>query len=152
MKHLGFFAFIFLLSLPVQAVSRPFGLGIILGAPTGVAATYKLTQANALDFALGIDFGDNDFHFHSTYLWHFRDAINIKNYSFGWYLGAGARIMSRDDGVEGDELHLGPRGSAGLNFPLKNNQFDVFVEIALIVNIIGGGADGDGAIGGRYYF
>ena len=158
MKKTILIFFTFLLISPLAyGSSGPFGLGIMLGGPTGISANYNMSRDNSIDGGLGFDLGDGDFHLHGTYLWHFRRSISIENYYFGWYLGAGARMISKDNDNNGnnddDDFLLGPRGSAGLNFPLKRGMFDAFAEVALIMNIIEKtDLDADFAIGARYYF
>ncbi len=136
-----------------QASPRQLGLGFMIGGPTGISANYKMSKENSLDAGLGFHLGDGDFHFHSTYLWHFLNTIKLERYSFGWYLGGGGRILSKDRRNAENEILIGPRGSAGLNFPIKKQMFDAFVELALIMNLIEEtDLDADFAIGARYYF
>ncbi|NQY99093.1 MAG: hypothetical protein HRT45_00315 [Bdellovibrionales bacterium] len=146
-------ALIAALSLEI-AEAKEFGLGVMLGGPTGVSGNYYLTDDTSLDFGLGVGLGSRNVHLHGTYLFHMPEDITFENYSFGWYFGAGARFATRD--TDEDKTLLGPRGSIGFNFPLKTEsgrEFDIFVEAALNVSIIGSFySDLDGAVGGRYYF
>jgi hypothetical protein len=64
-------------------------------------------------------------------LLHFADEITVDNFSFGWYVGGGARFANRDVDGDDDKSLFGPRGSIGLNFPLSTSsgrEFDVFAE------------------------
>ena len=138
--------------------SGDFGLGLMIGGPTGITANYKLQDDRSIDAAFGAGMGSRDLHVHSTYLVHFLNSINLDNYDFGWYIGGGARFATRDDDDD-DETLFGPRGSAGLNFPIKGSNggnsyiFDAFVEFAMIINIVSDvDVDGEFGLGGRYYF
>ncbi|MEQ9265690.1 MAG: hypothetical protein RLN81_10745, partial [Balneolaceae bacterium] len=64
------------------------------------------------------------------------------------YYGIGARVLLTDnDSVFGARIPL------GINYLLADAPIDFFIEIAPIVNVIPDtDADGDGAIGVRFYF
>ena len=48
-----------------------FGVGAMLGAPTGLSLKYWLTDTSAIDGGLAWHFGDDDrFQIHSDYLYH----------------------------------------------------------------------------------
>lgn len=138
------------------ASSGEIGLGAMLGGPTGVSGNLFLTDDRSIDFGLGVGLGARSFHLHSTYLFHSPKDITLDNYSFGWYFGGGARLANRRSDNDDDKTLFGPRGSAGLNFPLTTNsghQFDLFVEAALNLSLVSEvSSDFDAAVGGRYYF
>ena len=51
--------------------SKKFGLGIIIGEPTGISMKYKLGGITAIDAGIAWSFGNNSgFHIHSDFLWH----------------------------------------------------------------------------------
>ncbi len=60
MKHFGYAFVVFCLFLFVQgavAQDRDFGLGVIIGEPTGISAKLWTSPINALDFGLGWSYG-----------------------------------------------------------------------------------------------
>jgi hypothetical protein len=73
MKRILFFGlfFITIFSITSFSQSRGFGLGIILGEPTGISAKYWTGSTTALDFGLGYSFEKNSrMHLHADYLFH----------------------------------------------------------------------------------
>jgi hypothetical protein len=144
--------------------NKTFGLGVMLGGPTGICGKYYLTKDTALDFGVGAYYGYRrhydryaGLHVHGDFLWH--PAVLTKNESF-WlpiYVGIGARFLDHDDH---DYSHLGVRVPFGLMFDFEKTPIDIFLEFALVADIVEFGpydAD-DGyvdlafAIGFRYYF
>src|SRR5690606_36657366 len=75
--------------------TKIFGLGIILGEPTGFSAKLNLSQKISIDGALAWSLdGDTSFHLHSDLLFHSRnifriDADDIQTKGFDLYYGAG---------------------------------------------------------------
>ena len=52
------------------AGESPFGLGVMIGEPTGISGKYWLSPANAIDFAVAWSFAnDANFHLHTDYLY-----------------------------------------------------------------------------------
>lgn len=141
-----------------QAPERRFGLGIIVGEPTGLSAKYWTSSTTAFDFALGWGFidennngndnGDNWIHFHMDYLWHSFDAISSTE-RFPIYYGIGGRLNAR----EGDNTSLAIRGVIGIAWMPHDAPFDIFFELAPSLRLTEStGFAIDGGFGGRYYF
>ncbi|PIU00912.1 MAG: hypothetical protein COT74_03140 [Bdellovibrionales bacterium CG10_big_fil_rev_8_21_14_0_10_45_34] len=134
--------------------SRTVGVGLILANPTGVSANFKVSPRNSIDGAVAFD---SDPHLHGTYLFQQYDAIQVNNYKFDWYAGLGARLRFRKERdaqlVDSRKIHLGPRFSAGLGFPISQRQFDAFAEIAPTVELVPRvEVDFGFALGARIYF
>lgn len=144
--------------------NKTFGIGIMLGAPTGFCGKYYLTKDTALDFGLGAYYGYRrhydhyaGLHLHMDFLWH--PAVLTKNESF-WlplYIGLGGRILEHHDH---DDTHLGLRVPAGLMFDFERVPLDIFLEFALVADFVEFGPYEDDdfgvdltfSIGFRYYF
>jgi hypothetical protein len=131
------------------AQSNRFGLGIILGQPTGLSAKYWISSNNALDFGLGYSFENNSrLHLHADYLFHARNLFNT-NENISLHYGPGGRLKI----VEVGDSRLGIRFNVGLTWVPRNSPVDVFLEIAPLLDII---PETDfsfnGGIGVRYYF
>lgn len=121
-----------LLSVYSDAQTRGFGLGVIVGEPTGLSAKYWLSGNNALDFGLGYSFVRRGrVHFHMDYLFHHQNIFRAEE-NFALYYGPGFRLKS----VQGDDARLGARFGLGLVWLPRNAPVDVFVEIAPILDII----------------
>jgi hypothetical protein len=165
------------------APPRPFGLGLILGAPTGLSAKLYLGKPFALQFGLGFvedgfnDRGDSDgLHIHVEAVWHPAILANTPSFTLPFYIGVGGRILDDDDDYrcgpggdfvcEDDDTYIGVRAPVGLLMDFKTVPLDVFLELAIVIDLIELDDDSDdpdfdeghdrthlhGAIGVRYYF
>ncbi len=95
---------IIILPKSIIAQDHGFGLGLILGEPTGLSAKFWTSKVNAFDFGLGVSVGgdrishkyDYDksgrIHFHMDYLWHSFNAISSTE-RFPLYYGLGGQIQ-----------------------------------------------------------
>lgn len=140
---------------PSAAKAGDFGLGIIIGAPTGVSGKYNLSPKNAIDGALAWDLGDDALHLHGDYLWHRKGDLRIDTVNLDWYFGVGGRIKFRDSKPrdKDDDFRLGVRGPIGISYTFRDPRIEVFGELALILDLIEStDLDLDGGIGARYYF
>ena len=147
---------VILLLLCSMLSSGQLGLGIILGAPTGLSLKFWQSRRTAFDLALAWDFIDDKdyFHIHGDYLYHFPLTLEGVTRSTLWtYLGIGARLRFKSNGEEKDKKVFGIRGVGGLEFMPHRVPLDVFLEIAPVMNIIKTtDFDIDVGIGIRYTF
>lgn len=160
---------------PYTSPSR-FGLGLELGAPSGLSAKYFLGGKMAIQGGIGVieSWGYDGFHVHAEAIWHPVVLKRAAAVDIPLYVGVGGRFLSYDHGRadrcwngrsydpcrNGDSV-IGLRAPVGVAFMLKNTPMDFFVEIALVVDILhirnDYGYDYDrtglyGSVGGRYYF
>jgi hypothetical protein len=160
-----------------NAPANPFGLGIMVGAPTGLTGKLYLGRPFALQMGIGVvdDFSgdgwdDDALHIHLDAVWH--PAILARNPSVTvpFYLGIGARFAEADhvfvvDGVwyEDDHSVFGVRAPFGLLIDFNRVPLDIFFEVAMVVNVVYFEDDGpfehdhdhvglNGGVGLRYYF
>ena len=125
-----------------------FGIGVLLGEPTGLSAKVRLGPTSAIDAAAAWSFVDEgSFYFHADYLMHFNDVFTVDPGELPLYVGVGGMMSLRQDSI------LGIRIPVGLAYEFETAPLDVFFEIAPGMGIfpetsleIGGG------IGIRYYF
>jgi len=147
-----------MLLLTVQESSgqdRKFGLGVMLGEPTGLSAKLWTSNNNALAFGLGWsayhhrhDNRGTRIHVHMDYLWHSHDKIQSSE-PFVIHYGVGARFKDRG----GDSGSLAIRGVGGVNWLPRNTPIDVFLELAPSLELTPSTGFGlDAALGARYYF
>ena len=137
-----------------------FGIGLILGEPTGVSVKYYLTDTTALDGAVGGAFVGRGVQFHGDFLWHPSALIIDSNETFVLpaYVGIGARLLSVEKSSSAsDHLRIGARFVAGLLFDFRKIPIDVFAEIAGTADFLtldddkfGIGFNAGGGV--RYYF
>jgi hypothetical protein len=139
----------------------PFGMGIILGEPTGICAKYWLDRTNAIDGAIGFD----DFSIHADYLWHFWDIFPKPSAGqFGAYVGPGLIFKDEDhhhdhdnhrdrDDDDDDDNEAGVRLTLGMLYETPRHPFEIFAELVPVL-VLSPDADLelDGAIGVRFFF
>ncbi len=123
----------------------PLGVGLILGAPTGVSLKYWTGRDTAVDAAVAVR--SSDLQIHGDYLWH-PEWIRVERGRMPVYMGLGGRLHLKDeDSVVGLRLV----GGAAYHFP--DHPFDVFAEVVPSVRVAPSfGGDMDVAVGVRYYF
>jgi len=168
------FAAIACLLVPATADAHPkhggpFGIGIILGEPTGITEKYWMGSDQALDFHLGLDGVDNhrndNFGIYVDYLFHFDTGVNASAFSMPFYLGPGGALVIWDDNYRGcnrfgncydgnDNVYLAARLPLGLAFLFTRFGGEAFVELVPTISVIPSFFHFDihGALGFRYYF
>ena len=144
---------------PAAAAGGPFGLGIILGSPTGISGKYFFTDRQAIDFAVGWGWaGSSALHIHASYLFHFTVA-RPKPFDLKLFFGGGIALFIWGDHYkhhwtnEGGRVGMGLRIPLGLAFRIRSIPIDPFVEVAPGIGFFPGvGPIVEGGIGIRYYF
>lgn len=144
------------------AHGKDFGLGIMLGEPSGLSAKYWQSSNTAIDFGLTYAFG-NYFAFLADYLWEFPGAIAPVNGSqFIPYVGVGAMMIVASTGGRASvfgtsytstSLGLAVRVPFGIEFLPNGVSLGVFAEIVPGLGLIPGMfglVQGD--VGVRFYF
>lgn len=150
--------------------SRKFGLGVMVGDPTGLSAKLWVGQTNALDFGLGLwagvngdcyidnsgqrvcgDFGNHNGTFNMDYLW--QSNIIRGSAQLDWHVGAGGRMVWWT-GCQSDCIAVSARAPIGLDLMFTNPGFlEIFFELApsfwLVPDITFGI---EGGLGIRFYF
>jgi hypothetical protein len=151
--------------------NKTFGLGIMIGAPTGLSGKYYLGPDTALDFGLGWVGGYGNHrgvHVHADFLWHPISLVSADAFELPLYLGVGGRFWSfdhyhRNDRDWHDGAALGVRGPFGIAFDFNDVPIDIFFELVLVLDVefdddrFDDDHDGihlrlNGALGFRYYF
>jgi hypothetical protein len=141
-------ALVALLCGPAMAQDSGFGLGIILGEPTGLGGKIWLTDLTAVDIAAAWSFsGENAFHIHADYLYHKFDLFDVERGRLPLYFGIGGRIKLEDDSV------VSIRFPVGIAYLFEGVPVDLFFEIVPMLDIA---PDTDftlnGGVGFRYFF
>lgn len=140
------------------SANKNFGLGLMLGAPTGLSGKYYLSADTALDFGVGVfrRWRERDgTAFHVDLLWHPAVLINARPFVIPLYFGIGARVFDYNDDVY-DDFALGLRLPVGVMLDFNRTPLDIFFEAAFVFDFYddsrGREADLNGAVGVRYYF
>jgi len=139
------------LLLSAADISGPagsFGVGIMMGEPTGISLKSWLTRSNAWDGGIAWGFGEGGaLYLHGDYLWHQFNLISVDEGKLPLYYGVGGRVLFAD------KSHLGVRGVVGLDYMFARVPVDIFLELAPILDLV---PETDfiinGALGFRYFF
>jgi hypothetical protein len=145
---------------PTRAQDRGFGIGFILGEPTGLSAKLWTSRENAFDFGLGFGLGgdrvtyNGDYnngsrtHFHMDYLWHSFSAFSSTE-RFPLYYGIGARFNTGG----GYDDSFGIRGVLGIAWFPHATPIDVFFEVVPVLQLTDSAGFGiDAGAGIRFFF
>jgi hypothetical protein len=152
-----------------------FGIGLELGAPTGLSGKYFLGGMMAVQGGVGVmeTWGYDGWQVHAEAVFH--PAYHRgRSVDIPFHVGIGGRVLEHDYYWEGeprcwdrgvyicpDDTHLGVRAPIGVSFIFKRVPMDLFMELALTVDLIHIDDDYmypyhdhaglDGAFGGRFY-
>lgn len=156
MKHFNLAIIALCVFFSVQtsnAQERKFGLGVMIGEPTGFSAKLWTSNSNAFDFGLGWSVigksndSGNRIHIHADYLWHAWNAIRSSD-RFPLYYGIGGRFKGGEN-----EGSLAVRGVLGIAWMPRQTPIDIFLEVAPSLELTPStGFAIDAALGVRYYF
>lgn len=144
--------------------NKTFGLGLELGAPTGITGKYFLSADRALDFGVGAIYGyfDNTgIHVYGDYLFHPVSLASTEAFELPLYVGIGGRFWNFDDrranGFDYSVSAFGVRVPVGVSFDFNNVPLDAFVQVVPVLDFYSGYnrtvyVDIDASIGVRYWF
>jgi hypothetical protein len=145
--------------------NKTFGLGLELGAPTGINGKYFLSPDRALDFGVGDVynyFNRSGLHIYADFLWHPVSLVSTPDFELPFYIGIGGRFWSfdndRGDGTVDSASAIGFRVPLGVSFDFNNVPLDIFVQIVPVLDFFSGYQahsvylDIDASIGVRYWF
>lgn len=130
------------------AAQGNFGLGIIIGEPTGVSAKLWITDRTAIDAAAAWSFSNEAaFHLHADYLFHNFDLITVEKGKLPVHFGIGARAKFEHDSK------IGVRIPIGLTYIFDGAPVDIFFEVVPILDLAPDTEfTANAAVGIRYFF
>jgi hypothetical protein len=135
---------------PSAAVSQEsgFGLGIILGEPTGISFKNWVGRRAAIDGGLAWSFGNDDsLHLHADYLVHNFDLFKVEKGKLILYYGIGGRVKTEK------KSRIGVRIPVGISYIFEKAPLDIFLELAPLLDLVPSTEFGlTCGIGIRYYF
>ena len=131
-----------------HAQDKGFGIGIILGEPTGISAKKWIGSHSAIDAAVAWSFGQGgSFHLHADYLHHNFNLFDVESGRLPLYFGIGIRFKTDP------ETTLGARFPVGICYIFEKAPLDIFLEIGPVLDLIPGMSfEFTGSIGARFYF
>ncbi|MFC1650857.1 hypothetical protein ACFL2X_04750 [Candidatus Latescibacterota bacterium] len=152
---IGLIALLIIAGISSQAFcqDKKYGIGVMLGEPTGFSA--KVWRDKNVAYNGGVAWSlidDKHFNAHSDVLWHnwkvLDDAFEIDDTGrLPLYYGIGGRIKSDN------ETRVGMRFVVGTSFIFSYAPFDIFFELAPVMDIIPKTElDLNVSFGGRFLF
>src|SRR5579884_3799193 len=114
-----------------KSTKGAFGLGLILGEPSGVCAKLYLANDRAIDAAVGATFINSGVQLSADYLFHPVILQDRDSFVMPLYLGPGLRFIDYTGST--GYFATGLRGVVGLAFDFKSVPIDAFFEAALVV-------------------
>jgi hypothetical protein len=149
------FLFVIVCTLAASAAAQDgsFGLGVMVGEPTGINGKLWLSDGMAVDGGVAWSFGTHDrFHLHFDYLFHSFTAVDVERGQMPIYYGVGGRIQFRDDRRDLDD-EIGVRIPLGFAYLFESAPVDLFFEIVPIVDLAPDTElDWNAVFGVRYFF
>ncbi len=142
-------ALIFAVPAAEAAGQSGFGLGFILGAPTGISAKQWLghSQACAAAAAWSTSGDEESFYLHGDYLFQRPNGIAINATFLDWHYGVGLSMQFSKN------TRVGLRLPIGLDYSLSSMPIEFFAEVVPVVLLTPDtGFDIDGGIGVRIFF
>ena len=149
-KYLVMLLIVFLSTNVFAMERKKFGIGVILGEPTGITGKYMINDNNAIDAAIGWETsGDNLLHIHGDYLLHLYDVIEVPKGKLPIYFGGGVRWVHR----EKKDDKLGLRIPIGVEYLFKDVSLGAFIELVPVLNLTPDtDFDLEAGTGIRYFF
>lgn len=154
-----------ILTIPDLASAKTWGLGAVVGSPTGLSANYFLSESRTIHTTLAYDLsGDDDLELASHYTWRKADDLNFEKFKMGWFYGAGAMLTFRGDhdhshpnnqvhNHDDDDIDFGPSGTIGIFHEFTEVPLEIFLKGNLTLNLIEDtDVDADAMIGLHYNF
>ena len=144
--------------------NKTFGLGLELGAPTGINGKYFLSSDRALDFGIGdlyTYYNRSGLHLYGDYLFHPVSLASAEAFELPFYVGVGARFWDfgyRNANNDVSAFAIGIRVPIGVSFDFNNVPLDIFIQVVPVLDFFSGYAphtvfiDFDASVGVRYWF
>jgi hypothetical protein len=135
----------------VSGMAGKFGAGITVGEPIGPSLKYFVSDALAIDGALGWSLHDHtDLYMQSDVLWHKFNLIPVSQGSLPVYFGAGGLLRFRNSG---EDDQFGFRVPIGVSYLFDNVPVEIFAEIGPALDVTPAvRGEVTGGIGFRYWF
>ena len=150
LKCLVILSFVFLAANVYAMEREKFGIGVIIGEPTGITGKYMIDNNSGIDAGVGWETsGDNELHIYGDYLFHLYDVIEVPKGKLPIYFGGGARWVSR----ENKDDKLGLRIPIGVEYLFEGVSLGAFVELVPVLNLTPDtNFDFEAGTGIRYFF
>jgi len=141
------------LALNIFAQSKRFGIGMILGQPTGFTTKFWFLEYNSFNTAFAWSLFESDsvksFYVHLDHAFYYYGLFDIASGSLPLSVGVGLSAEFRTN----ESTLIGFRVPVGLTYIFKDIPIEIFGEIAPVINIYpNSNIKVVGGIGFRYFF
>lgn len=125
-----------------------FGLGVIVGEPTGLSGKLWTEDSTAVDGVAAWSFGKRSaLHLHADYLFHNFGLFKVEKGKLPIYFGIGGRIKFEDNSK------VGVRIPVGIEYIFTGAPLDIFLELVPLLDLVPSTEFRfNGGIGVRYFF
>jgi hypothetical protein len=125
-----------------------FGIGVILGEPTGLSAKGWLSQTVGVDAGAAWSFTSGSFfQIHGDLLVHNFKLFTVDTGRMAFFYGVGGRVKFDEDTT------VSLRVPVGITYEFEKTTIELFLEVVPMLNLIPATeVDIAGGIGFRYYF
>lgn len=137
-------------SLAPPEAGRDFGLGLVVGDPTGISGEKWLSHRTSVDFgaAWSMD-GDDSLDLVADHLWYDHDALDDDPRRFALHYGIGGRLRLAERGDD----RIGPRFPLGITYFADGGRMGIFMQVAPVVDLAPDtDLDVQAGLGARYYW
>tara|TARA_B100000579_G_C22671520_1_gene775834 strand:+ start:453 stop:959 length:507 start_codon:yes stop_codon:yes gene_type:complete len=138
----------------VEHAGGPFGVGIAVGAPTGIAGKLWMGDWSAIAFSVGGAMGIyNDIGATADYLFQFRPFdVGDPEISVQVHMGPGVHLGGNTAVNRTGRWLVGPRGTTGFSIMKRDMPLDLYMEVSPTIYLVdGAGWSMNGQIGIRHY-
>lgn len=139
----------FLLTGVSYGQTSSFGLGVILGEPTGISAKLMRSgNSQSINLAAAWSIGAHDrLYLKGDYVFYHDLNVDIENGRLPVYYGVGAMAILEEESV------VGARIPFGLDYFMSSAPLDFFIELAPVVEVLPStGFSVSGGLGFHYFF
>jgi hypothetical protein len=107
------------------------GIGLGVGAPTGLSLEVSTARTSALELAIGVDtFDESGGYAHLVWKQNLARLTTGPTVVVPLYVGVGGFLFDQDRGFD-DDVDLGVRLPIGVNFDFQRAPLQIFTELAL---------------------
>jgi hypothetical protein len=147
-KKLTIPLFCLFLGATAQAQDRGFGMGVILGDPSGISGKSWISRKTAFVGAVAWSLQrDEALHLHLDHLFHDFNAIRADRGTMALYYGFGGRIKFANKST------ISARIPIGMDYLFEDAPLDLFLELVPMLDLIPRPElNLNGGVGIRYFF
>ena len=110
-----------------------FGIGVVVGEPTGISLKLWRGKYRAICGAAGWSLaGEKHFHINGDYIFHNFELIKLEKGKLPIYYGFGGRIKAK----EGSNTEIGVRIPLGMDYFIPDTPLDIFFELVPTLDVI----------------